>query len=180
MVTLTFPGEGVHDYNRALRLVQDFIHDHGSVLHLNGKWLAVPELHPGGHGWHWHILVAKKYSKKELRLLRREWTDYLVRHEPIPSGDAEYTRIHVKKFNNSLAASGYAAKYVGKAFANDQREKYRKRYLNAQGMKVEIQKGGANSFIELIDVIEQIRGMNTFDSKSHEEWTGPPLIWATW
>jgi len=47
-------------------------------------------------------------------------------------------------------------------------------------MKVEIQKGGANSFIELIDVIEQIQGANTFDSKSHEEWTGPPLIWATW
>jgi len=64
MVTLAFPSEGVHDYNRALRLVQDFIHDHGSVLHLNGKWLAVPELHPGGHGWHWHILVAQNTARR--------------------------------------------------------------------------------------------------------------------
>lgn len=126
------------------------------------------------------MLVAQKFNKKQLQLLGTKWTDYLTRHGLSPSGDAEYTRIHVKKFSNALSASSYAAKYVGKAFDSDNREKYRKRYLAAHGMKIEIQKDGANSFIDLIDAIEQITGANTFDSKSQEEWSGPPLIWTVW
>ena len=51
MVTLTFPGGGVHEYDRALHFLQDFVHDHGELVRLDGKYVAVPELHPGGHGW---------------------------------------------------------------------------------------------------------------------------------
>lgn len=58
MVTLTFPGVGVHNYDLALKLLQDFIHDHGDAPHWGKEWLAVPELHPGGHGLHWHVLAA--------------------------------------------------------------------------------------------------------------------------
>ena len=76
MVTLTFPAEGVHDYDRSLRYLQDFLHDHGELLRLGGHYLAVPELHPGGHGWHWHVLVGRRFAKVELADLRQGWTDF--------------------------------------------------------------------------------------------------------
>jgi len=62
------------------------------------KWQVAsrPRTSPGRTWLALAYTGCSKYRKKELQLLRGEWTDYLIRHELIPSGDAEYTRIHVK------------------------------------------------------------------------------------
>lgn len=181
MVTLTFPGEGVHDYDRALRLVQDFIHDHGELLYRDRRvWLAVPELHPGGHGWHWHILVPRRYSKAALLALRVGWTEFLRRRDMPPSGGAIYTRIDVKDWREPRRAAGYAAKYVGKMFESDSREKGRKRYLRPRGLDVQVQHGGAASLDEVRAAMEQLCAETVFESGDAEDWHGPPMVWASW
>lgn len=181
MVTLTFPGQGVHDYNRALRLVQDFIHDHGELVHRDRReWLAVPELHPGGHGWHWHILVPCRFSKEELLALRVGWTECLRRRGMPPSGGATYTRIDVKDWRDSRRAANYAAKYVGKAFDDDAREKGRKRYLRPRGLDVPVQRGAAASLDEVRAAVEILGAGAVFESSTDEDWQGPAMVWASW
>jgi hypothetical protein len=181
MVTLTFPGHGVHEYNYALRLVQDFVHDHGEAIHRGrGKWLAVPELHPGGHGWHWHVLVDGRFSKTELEKLRVEWTEFLRRREMRPSGGATYVRIDVKGFKNASTAASYAAKYVAKGFGGDDRQKGRKRFLRPQGLDVAVQRGWASALDEVREAIEQIGPDVVFESGGTEDWRGPPMVWAAW
>jgi len=180
MVTLTFPGDGVHDYDRALRLVQDFIHDHGNLLGRGGIWLATPELHPSGHGWHWHVLVAKRFTKSELESLRVGWTQYLRRHSMEPSGGARFVRIDVKQWGNASQAAGYAAKYVGKTFEDGQLGKYRKRYLVSRGVNIECNKGGANTLAEVEKVLDQIEGIHVYKSSDDSDRDGPPMVWGSW
>jgi len=180
MVTLTFPGEGVKAYDRALRLLQDFIHDHGAVLHLEGAWLAVPELHPGGHGWHWHVLMSRRFKKPELLALRVGWTEFLRRRGMVPSGGAEYARIDVKAWKDAARAAAYAAKYAGKGFEGDDRQKGRKRYLIPRGLDVPVLRGGANSLDEVRAVIRQIDTDTVFESSEAEDWRGPPMAWSSW
>ena len=180
MVTLTFPGEGVKPYDRALRLLQDFIHDHGRVLHLGGVWLAVPELHPGGHGWHWHVLVSRRFKKPELLALRVGWTEYLRRRGVAPSGGAEFVRIDVKRWPDAARAAAYAAKYAGKSFDGDDRQKGRKRYLIPRGLDVPVLRGCAVSLDEVRAVIDQVHVASVFESSDDAEWRGPPMVWSSW
>ena len=178
MVTLTFPGEGIHDYNKALSLVQNFIHDHGKALYREGKWIAVPELHPNGHGWHWHILVSRRFTKKEIQTLREKWTDFLGRKGIVPSGSANYVRINIKEWRNASEAAAYAAKYVGKSFDEEVREKNRKRYLVAHGIEIKEHVGSAASIQEVREFIEKNHAAYVYDSKDDENWCAPPMVWA--
>lgn len=71
MWTFTFPGEGCHDYDVAASVFEAFIpflrHWHA------GAYLWVPELHPGGHGWHFHMAVGRFMP---VLLVRRAWTQH--------------------------------------------------------------------------------------------------------
>ena len=180
MVTLTFPGDGIHDYDLALRYVQDFIHDHGMIIHLGGMWLAVPKLHPNGHGCHWHILVSRRFKKSELVKLWNEWTLYLGRKGVVPSGGAKFVRIDVEEFENAGHASAYAAKYVGKSFDRDSEMKYRKRYLSKKKADVAVQEGGAWCLDEVREFISAHIDGYVYDSAQDEEWQGPPMVWTSW
>ena len=180
MVTLTFPGEGVHEYDRALRLLQDFIHDHGGLVCRGREWLAVPELHPGGHGWHWHVLVPKRFSRSELKALWVGWTAFLGRRGIVPSGGAEFVRIDVLDHGSAARAAAYAAKYVSKTFEGDDRAKGRKRYLRPQGLEVPMSRGGAASLDEVAAAVAEIGADYVFRSSDSDEWQGPPMVWGSW
>ncbi|TLM78929.1 MAG: hypothetical protein FDZ70_03305 [Actinobacteria bacterium] len=180
MVTLTFPGEGVHDYDRALRFVQDFLHDHGHKVHHGQAWIAVPELHPGGHGWHWHILVPAGFSKDELSILRVGWTAFLRRRAMPPSGGARFVRVDLKLWGSVERAATYAAKYAGKTFDGDGRGKGRKRYLVARGLEVAIARGGAGCLQEVRDAMGLLEVDVAFESKDEPGWRGPPVVWCAW
>ena len=178
MVTLTFPGDGVHEYNRALRLLQDFIHDHGATLRLGGHYVCVPELHPGGHGWHWHALVCRRFSKAELRALWEGWTAFLTRRGMAPSGGAQFVRVDVKDWGSAAAASGYATKYVSKAFEDGGLRKNRRRFLASQGAVVEAQRATAESLDEVEAVACAVPG--AFVRRLEGEGGRPPIVWAIW
>lgn len=178
MVTLTFPGEGVHDYDRSLRMLQDFIHDHGLTLHLGGHYVAVPELHPRGHGWHWHVLVHRRFTKGELAALWQGWTAFLGRRGMRASGGARYARVDVKDWGRAAAAAGYAAKYVGKALEDGKLGKNRRRFLASHGAVVEAQRASAKSLHEVRTIAETVPGgvVNILDSDGGR----PAILWACW
>jgi len=110
MWTLTFPGRGIHDYEVAARLFSRWMNDYGNRL-FHGYYVAVPELHPLGHGWHWHV-VTKPYIPVDK--VRRSWTRFLARRGMRPSGGAKFVRVHVKRFGSSRRAASYVAKYITK------------------------------------------------------------------
>jgi hypothetical protein len=179
MVTLTFPGVGVHDYNRALRLLQNYIHDHGGQLHLGGHYLAVPELHPGKHGWHWHVLVHRRFSRQELDALWCGWTNYLGRKGIEPSGGARFVRVDVKRWGTASRAAGYAAKYVGKTFEGAAIGKGRRRFLVSLGAEIEAQRFVAASVEEVAAAVrEEVPSAYVIEVGAEDG--RPPIVWAGW
>ena len=178
MVTLTFPGDGVREYDRALRLLQDFLHDHGNIVHRGGFWLGVPELHPGGHGWHWHVLVPSRFSRNELAALWDGWTAYLGRRGMQPSGGARRVRIDVKSWGTACHAARYAAKYVGKTFEKGGVGRNRRRFLSAQGGRVDTMRCGIGSLNTLVDVLSPYESVHVI--RSDDTNGGPPIAWAGW
>jgi hypothetical protein len=117
MVTFTFPGEGVHEYDKAFGLMARFIHRYRGVLGLN-CYLVVAEEHPGGHGWHFHMLIPFRPNVGWINRCRVLWTEFLKRRGMPPSGGARYTRIDVKEFDGPASAARYAAKYVTKTLVD--------------------------------------------------------------
>jgi hypothetical protein len=123
MITMTFPGAGVHDYDDAYKHLSSWIKKFGRGI-LPGAYCAVPEPHPGGHGIHWHILVPSRLSRTGLAALRRTWTDHLGERGLHPTGGARYVRVHVADFSAwrdrsaVRQAAMYASKYVSKSMAD--------------------------------------------------------------
>lgn len=180
MVTLTFPSEGIQDYDTALYCVQKFINDHGECLHLGGVYVAVPELHPSGHGWHWHVLIERTLTKEELNNLRWQWTLFLERKGIYLSSGAKFARINVKAFANAQNGAAYASKYIGKSFESDTREINRKRYLASKRAMVPIKHGNAFSLDEVRSFLFKIEGTFVYDSSNSDDWSGPDTLWACW
>jgi hypothetical protein len=111
MLTLTFGSEGEHDRLTAAKLVRTWIRDaHTGSSWLRGCYVIVPELHPGGHGWHMHILTPNRIP---IERVRSSWTRFLAaRGYSSPTGRI---RCHAKDWGSSRHAAAYASKYVTKA-----------------------------------------------------------------
>lgn len=190
MVTLTFPGDGVHDYEKSYKVLSEFVHHHGWLLHQGaGFYLSVPELHPGGHGWHWHVLVSQRYSREALTRLRVGWTEFLISRgfeRPIrEDGSAGFVRVHVKPYQNAKQAAGYAAKYVGKTFEEGTVGFGRQRYLRSKGHTVKVKRWREWSLDRVLArVREEAPEAFVFDTRQTAqegtEWTGPPMVYASW
>lgn len=136
MWTGTFPGAGVHDYDRAYRCVAGWIHHSGGeFFRLRGGYLGVFELHPSGHGWHVHVLFGgRRLSRAELRELQRSWSGYL-RAQGLCEGYGGLVRHHVKRFSSARVAAAYAAKYVTKSFGGRAGVAGgRQRYVRSEGL----------------------------------------------
>lgn len=108
--TFTFPGLGVHNFDEAERLFARWLNDYGNK-YLGGYYVAVPEMHPGGHGWHWHLLT-RKYV--DVNAVRRSWTRFLGGKGMNPSGGAKFVRVHVKRLGSTRRAAMYVSKYITK------------------------------------------------------------------
>lgn len=134
MWTATFPGEGIHDYETAYQLIAGFIHDKGDWFRERG-YEAVPELHPGGHGWHWHVLFnGPRMPRNVLMGLQRRWTAYVRAHAEIPGWEGQgLVRHHVKRWASERVAGRYAGKYVAKSVGEGLCSG-RHRYLRGEGL----------------------------------------------
>lgn len=121
--TLTFPGEGVQDFDLAAELVTGFMHRMGH-LEVGRDYVMVPELHPGGHGWHWHFTCRGRRDAVRLRFLWSRWLRIRGWTINTPSGTA---RVHLRYLPTSAAAS-YLAKYLSKTFGEVGVDEGRHRY----------------------------------------------------
>jgi hypothetical protein len=131
MATLTH-AVPVHEYDVAYRLLSGWLHKHGRLWF--PEYLAVPELHPGGHGWHWHLLHSNRPSKHQLHQLRQSWSRYLARHGYAAPGQT--VQVHLKHHASARLAANYAAKYVGKSLDSGAVGPGRHSYLRSEGLSV--------------------------------------------
>lgn len=183
--TLTFPAPGVHDYRRAAALFDRWMHDYGAKL-FRHVYVAVPELHPGGHGWHWHILTRGHVS---VNAVRRSWTRFLANRGLTPSGGARWIRVHVAKEPSPRRAARYVAKYIVKTIGAGI-PKGMKRYRYGIGTSVpqptrrwyDARPIGA-LYARIQDMVRQHvqhRPIWCWCSWEAEEWDPPPIAIIEW
>lgn len=178
MWSFTFPGEGVHDYGVAAGLFAEWMRKHGERW-FRGDYLTVLEWHPGGHGWHVHVLSSRRPPLVWLVRVRLSWTRFLMRRGMSPSGGARVIRVHVKDFGSGLAAGKYAGKYVAKDF--DRVPAGRRRFRCGYGVRpVERKRGFLRGRVE--QVLRQVaawgRVVWIWWSGADEGWQGPPAVAA--
>lgn len=139
MWTVTFPGEGVHDYDVAYKCLAGYLHHHGGgFFRARGGYIAVFELHPSGHGWHAHVLFpGPRLQPEDVRWLQVGWTRHVRRCGLVGQWQG-LVRHHVKRWSSARQAASYAAKYVSKGFVTPDGEmaipKGRRRYLPSEGL----------------------------------------------
>jgi len=144
MVTLTFResttaeqrGEGVRRVQHFLKRLKRRIPQL--------RYIAVPEWHPGGHGWHWHVLIDRYVSKQ---LVADLWgwgfVDVRLIRPKSGAGGKEATR----------KAAAYAAKYIGPPQDAESgapaHQRGDQRYLRSEGLDItEVEmEGDAHSLI---------------------------------
>lgn len=79
------------------------------------NYLAVPELHPGGHGWHWHIVVNNDWFDYKF-FQDKIWGHGIVRISDKPQDSTS------EKGRNMAS---YLVKYLGKEIARNPSNKKR-------------------------------------------------------
>ena len=77
MWTPTFGAQGEQDYDKAYRIMSGFLHRRAAALGGGRGYLAIPELHPNGHGWHFHVLLSVGMPVQGLRELQVAWSEHL-------------------------------------------------------------------------------------------------------
>ena len=108
LVTLTWRGEGCHDYDEMVRAVHAFVEALAYRLQRPIPYLWVPELHKTGHGYHVHVAIGQYIAKD---VLAECWAHGFVDVRLLrgPSGQ------HLKGEKAARRAAGYLAKYIGKS-----------------------------------------------------------------
>jgi hypothetical protein len=136
MYTLTYPGAGEHDYSAAYDTLAGWIRDTSAGKFLRARgYIAVAELHPSGHGWHWHLLLGGgRCPKGQLRALQSSWTRYLWDHHRLPGWEGGPVRHKWTRYHSARVLSSYAAKYITKSFGDGDVEPGRHRYLRSEGL----------------------------------------------
>ena len=139
-------------------------------------YLWVPEWHKSGHGLHAHVAVGSFIPK---RLIEESWGHGFVDVRLIRSR-------HVRgALNQSRAAAGYLAKYVGKDLAR-KRESGLHRYEVAQGFQPRsYQTVGTTWFEVFADAHRTMKELglqlaHSWHSRNEENWQGPPATWIQW
>lgn len=180
MLTLTWPGAGCQDFSESMRHVREFLGKHAARLGLR-HYVAVPELHPSGHGWHWHVLVRQRI---QVDAVRECWRLHLGRRGWAPSGGARWVRIDAKDWGSTRAALRYATKYVTKKCAVPPG---RHRYLMADVARAADPLVGMVSaetpgelLAELIALGVPVDCWLVIKGDGDADWQGPPLLLARW
>lgn len=136
------------------------------------KWLAVLEWHPGGHGWHVHMVVDRFVPKA---IMAECWTWGFVDARLIrPKGEATGAAAARK-------AASYVAKYIAPGegeHAAPPHERGDQRYLRAEGLQV-TELTGEGTYHELLSFLWSAfpRGVGwVWWSGACDGWRGPPVL----
>lgn len=183
MWTLTVPGRGTSTYAEAVRLFTEWMkgpsgrrkRPGASALIFHGAYMAFPERHPGGHGWHWHVLT-NRYVRAEV--VRASWTGHL-RGWGRSFGTFTHARVHGKSFGSSRSAASYASKYVGKAI-DQVGELGRHRYRVGEGVEAPAPVYELLLARDVWDAAYQVIPTELEPRMVRVQGAGPPAVWAGW
>ncbi len=169
LITLTYDGTGQHDRQTCVGDVQRFVKRlRRRVAHLRYVWVL--EEHPGGHGWHVHMLIDRFVSKS---LIADTWGNGFV--------DARMIKGNGRQASKS--AGRYAAKYVSKDAQTSQGGKANtQRYGRSEGLEIEQQTRYFGTFrTAKLFVLECAQcAVTWFDLTTIKDWSGPPGFVASW
>lgn len=130
------------------------------------RYIYALELHPGGHGWHVHMLVDRYMAKNRIAACWGHGFVDVRRHKGRDDGASPVGRAR------KLAA--YLAKYIAKAL-DENRSIGRHRYERAQGMSVTCAEGDGEFDAVVTWVFQQWGGRVCWSwwSGDDDEWRGP-------
>ena len=171
--TLTYRGEGEHDPVAVRSDIHGFFR--GLRRGSSGEafpYLWVPELHPGGHGWHVHFVVGRYVARG---LIEEAWGRgfvhiKLIGNLPVGSGVREEARV----------AARYVSKYLGKDMS---RSGGLNRYDVAQGFQPKSEPIIAPTLDDAVGAASDRMGERpayVWQSVDQEGWRGPPAVWLQW
>ena len=134
----------------------------------------MPEWHKGGHGLHAHFAVGRYVARTSIV---ESWPHGFVHikllgHLPVGSGALGEARL----------AARYLSKYMGKDLAGDKAFGLH-RYEVAQGFQPRTLTIAGATADEALDQAVALMGSepeHVWRSKEHEDWEGPPAVWASW
>lgn len=156
LLTLTYRGEGNHDRDALVEHLHEFWCALRAEVGRAFPYLWVPELHPGGHGWHAHAALG---TFVPVRLIRECW----------PHGD----RIDIQQKGRvgrsdsaTVERARHAARYVGKAmggylskgFEQTERALGRHRYDCARGFRPKAERYEGATRAELVAALDERMG----------------------
>ena len=174
--TLTYAGEGCHDARELRSHVGAFFRGlregigEGAI-----PYVWVPQLHPGGHGWHVHFGVGRYVPRK---LIEQAWGHGFVHIKvlgdlPVGSGVRAEARLTAR----------YLAGYAGRELEDARRPAGLHRYEVAQGFqpdRIEVYGNSAEDTIERASRYMGAAPERVWLSADAEGWRGPPACWAQW
>lgn len=173
--TLTFAGAGVFSRRFVVRRVNRFLttlrHDLGERF----PYLYVIELHPGGHGYHVHLLLDSRFISKHK--MQRLWGGIVHFSEHRKRGNQRQSARQQARI-----AVGYLMKYLSKDWTPGSGEH---RYERSTGFNGEKRQRWFSTFGQAMAWVRSVRGpdqpvLESFDSRAWEEWFGPPVMWVAW
>jgi len=178
LCTFTFAGDGCHDLPAVWRHLEAFRRDLRALAGADVPIALVPELHPGGHGWHVHGALGKFV---DYRVLRKCWSHGFV---------------HVKKLKPRQTATrigkpggraqcretaSYLAKYVVKGALDGTVPTGKKRYSVPKGFQPVAVKFRTVQLAVVLDHLRELFGsevVRVWSSTTVEDWCGPPVdLW---
>jgi len=158
------------DRPAVVRLVQAFtrkVRDHWPRL----RWLAVLEWHPGGHGWHIHVVVNKYVPKP---WIQANWR----------AGFVDVRRITVKGDSTSRQAVSKAASYLAKYVSKDPPEGApphlpgEHRYYRPLGLSLTelVAEGSYEEMVQLAWTYFPAGVGWVWHSSMADDWRAPPVL----
>jgi len=170
--TLTYRGEGCHDPVVVRADIGRFFRGLRRGLGERFPYLWVPELHPGGHGWHVHFVVGQ-YVRRSL--IEGAWGRGFV-HIKLIQGASVGSGVR----GEARIAAGYVSKYLGKDLGG---AGGLNRYDVAQGFQPRHEPVTGRTETEVVaEASERMGGPPSYvwRSVTQEGWKGPPAVWLQW
>ncbi len=173
--TLTYGPPGCEDPARLRADIAAFFRELRADLGAAFAYAWVPELHPGGHGYHVHVAFGRYVPR---RAIERGWSHgffwiKLIGDLPVGSGSRCEARV----------VAGYLAKYVSKSFEDEHRPLGRHRYEVGQGFqpeKILVYGCSEEDVIQRASRVMKAAPERVWSSSSVEGWRAPPACWAQW
>lgn len=140
-------------------------------------YVAVMELHPGGHGLHVHVLLPSRFVRH--KAMRALWGKGHVQYS---DGDTSVRRVKGQR-SRARRAAEYVAKYVGKELGQAMGPGQH-RYEVGEGFQPEqVRRSVRSEFAGLRWLCERRGGelpVLVWSSDDLEDWRGPPVRVLTW